>query len=115
MYQDGATGTTSGSTIYGSGYGNANNANTAVLLFGATNVTLTGDTITGDGTDIGVAVAANSTGAIIDRNQIGRTAPDVPDNFGFGVEVDPRSTATLTCNTFSGWKTDIAGGAADRN
>ena len=109
VYQDGATGTTSGSTIYGSGYGNANNANTAVLLFGATNVTLTGDTITGDGTDIGMAVASNSTGAIIDRNQIGRTAPDVPDNFGFGVELDPGSTATVTCNTFSGWKTDLSG------
>ena len=88
VYQDGASGTTSDSTIFGSGYGNANNANTAVLLFGATNVTLTGDTITGAGTDIGVAVAANSTGVIIDGNQIGRTAPDVADNFGFGVEVD---------------------------
>ena len=109
VYQDGATGTTSGSTINGSGYGNANNANTAVLLFGATNVTLTGDTITGDGTDIGVAVASNSTGAIVDRNQIGRTAPDVPDSFGFGVELDPGSTATVTCNTFSGWKTDLSG------
>ena len=79
VYQDGATGTTSGSTIYGSGYGSAANANVAALLFGATNVTLTGDTITGDGTDIGVDVAANSTGAIVDRNQIGRTVPDVPE------------------------------------
>ena len=85
------------------------NANTAVLLFGATNVTLTDDTITGDGTDIGVAVASNSTGVIVDRNQIGRTAPDVPDSFGFGVELDPGSTATVTCNTFSGWKTDLSG------
>ena len=110
VYQDGASGTTSDSTIFGSGYGNANNANTAVLLFGATNVTLSGDTITGDGTDIGVAVAANSTGAVIDGNQIGRTAPDVADNFGFGVEVDsPSSTATLSCNTFSGWIEDIVG------
>ena len=109
VYIGGATGTTSGSTIYGSGYGNANNANVAALLFGATNVTLTGDTITGDGTDIGVDVASNSTGAIVDRNQIGRTAPDVPDSFGFGVELDPGSTATVTCNTFSGWKTDLSG------
>ena len=88
------------------------NANAAVLLFGATNVTLTGDTITGDGTDIGVAVASNSTGVIVDRNQIGRTAPDVPDSFGFGVELDPGSTATVTCNTFSGWKTDLNRSAA---
>jgi hypothetical protein len=109
VYQDGATGTTSGSVIYGSGYGSDANANTAALLYGATNVTLTGDTITGDGTDIGVAVAASSTGAVVDRNQIGRTSPDVPDNFGFGVELDPGSTATVTCNTFSGWKTDLSG------
>ena len=109
VYIGGATGTTSGSAIYGSGYGSDANANTAVLLFGATNVTLTGDTITGDGTDIGVAVASNSTGAIVDRNQIGRTAPDVPDNFGFGVELDPGSTATVTCNTFSGWASDLSG------
>ena len=114
LYLDGATGTTSDSTIYGNGYGGILSANAAVLLYGATNVTLTGDTITGDGTDLGVAVAPNaaqqpSTGVIIDRNQIGRTAPDVPDSFGFGVELDPGSTATVTCNTFSGWKTDLNG------
>ena len=110
VYQDGATGTTSGSVIFGSGYGNANQANTAVLLFGAKNVTLTNDTITVAGTDIGVAVAATSTGAVITRNQIGRTAPDVADNFGIGVEVDPpTSTATVTCNTFSGWNTNFTG------
>ncbi len=109
VYIAGATGNTSASSIYGSGYGSELNANTAVLLFGATNVTLTNDTITGDGTDIGVAVASNSTGAIIDRNQIGRTAPDVPDSFGLGVELDPGSSATVTCNTFTGWKTDLSG------
>ena len=110
VYQDGATGTTSGSTISGSGYGSDANANVAVLLFGAKNVTLKADTITGAGTDIGVDVAADSTGVIIDGNQIGRTAPDVADNFGFGVEVDsPGSTATLICNTFSGWNTNITG------
>ena len=107
QYLSGATGTTADSVIYGSGFGNPANAGTAVILFGATNVTLTGNTITGNGTDIGVAVASNSTGVIIDRNQIGRTAPDSPDNFGFGVEVDPGSTATVTCNTFSGWNSDF--------
>ena len=109
VYQDGATGTVSGSTVYGSGYGSDANANVAVLLFGATNVTLTGDTIAGAGTDIGVDAAADSTGIVLDGNQIGRTAPDVPDNFGFGVEVDPGSTTTLNCNTFSGWNIDITG------
>ena len=88
-------------------------ANVAVLLFGATNVTLTGDTITGAETDIGVDAAADSTGIVIDGNQIGRTAPDVPDNFGFGAEVDPGSTATLNCNTFSGWNIDITRRDAD--
>jgi Putative Ig domain len=105
VYQAGATGTTTDSTIYGSGFGNASAASTAVLLFGATNVTLTGNTTTGAGTDVGVLVTSTSIGAIVDRNQIGRTAPDVPDTFGSGVEVDPGSTATVTCNTFSGWKT----------
>ena len=33
----------------------------------------------------------------------------MPDSFGFGVEVDPGSTATVTCNSFSGWKTDLDG------
>ena len=109
VYLDGATGTTSGSAIYGNGYGGVASANVAALLYGATNVTLTGDTIAGDATDIGVAVASNSTGAIVDRNQIGRTAPDLPDTYGIGVELDPGSTATVSCNTFSGWKTDLSG------
>ena len=52
-------------------------------------------------------MAADSLGAIVDRNQIGRTAPDVPDTFGFGVEVDPGSAAAVTCNTFSGWRFDF--------
>ncbi len=105
LYLDGSTGTTSGSTINGSGFGSDQSANAAVLMIGANNVTLTDDTITGKGTDLGVAVHT-STGVIIDRNQIGRTAPDVPDSFGFGVEVEP-GPATVTCNTFSGWKSDF--------
>jgi Putative Ig domain len=109
VYQAGATGTTAGSTVYGSGFGNASATNAAVLLFGATNVTLTGDTTTGAGTDIGVDVTSASTGAIVDRNQIGRTAPDSPDSYGIGVVVDGGSTATVTCNTLSGWMTDFEG------
>ena len=111
LYLGGSTGTTSGSTIYGSGYGGAANANGAVLVLSATNVTLRDDTITGARNDLGVAVqdggTGPSTGVIIDRNQIGRTSPDVPDDFGFGVEVIGPSTATVTCNTFSGWKSDF--------
>ena len=111
LYLGGSTGTTSGSTISGSGFAGPASANAAVLVLSATNVTLRGDTITGDRNDLGVAVqdggTGPSTGVIIDRNQIGRTSPDVPDDFGFGVEVISPSTATVTCNTFSGWKSDF--------
>jgi hypothetical protein len=102
----GAGGSVVNSTIIGSGFGNASSAGTAVLLFGASGVTLFGDTITGAGTDIGVAVASGSTGITINRNQIGRTAPDTPDSLGQGVSVDSTSSATVTCNAFSGWITD---------
>jgi hypothetical protein len=105
----GARGTITDSVIYGSGFGNAANQGTAVLLFGASGVTLSADTITGAGTDIGVGVFASSTGVVIDHNLIGRTAPDVPDSAGFGVQVEAGSSATVTCNTFSGWITDVSG------
>ena len=105
----GAGGTITSSTIYGSGFGMAGNDSTALLLYGASGVTLTGDTVTGSGTDVGVAVTATSTGVVVNRNQIGRSAPDVPDTFGTGVEVDPGSSATVTCNAFTGWRTDVAG------
>jgi hypothetical protein len=126
----GAGGTISGSTIYGSGFGSPSDDATAVLLYAAKNVTLTQDIITGAGTDVGVAVAADTvvtryipvdiheggvasgtatTGTTISHNQIGRTVPDSPDTSGIGVRVDPGSSASVTCNSFSGWKTDIVG------
>jgi hypothetical protein len=105
----GAGGTITDSIIYGSGFGEASDQGIAVLLYGASGVTLSNDTITGAGTDYGVDVTANSTGVVITHNQIGRTAPDNPDTFGIGVIVDAGSTATVTCNTFSGWKTDVSG------
>ncbi len=105
----GAGGTISGSTIYGSGFGSAGNASTAMLLFGADGVTVSGDTFTGAGTDKGISVTANSTGIEISHNHIARTSADSPDSFGIGVAVDTGSAATLVCNTFTGWKTDIAG------
>ena len=105
----GAGGSVTGSTIYGSGFGNASDQGTAFLLFGAKNVTLSGDTITGAGTDVGVDVSSASTGVVVTRNQIGRTAPDMPDSLGVGVNVEAGSAATVSCNTFSGWQTDIVG------
>jgi hypothetical protein len=101
-----AGGTITGTTIYGSGFGSAANNSTAVLLFGAKNVTLMGDTITGAGTDTGISVVSGSTAVVINRNQIGRTSPDSPDSFGMGVKVDSTSSAVVTCNTFTGWITD---------
>jgi hypothetical protein len=124
----GATGTIANNTIIGSGdqqpgVGGSTDG-TGVLLFGAHDVTVDHNTVTGAGTDLGVAVAADSTNAIISFNQIGRTAPDSPDPSGIGVVVDAPSvrlspaalqptqgpsTATLICNTFSGWNTNIVG------
>jgi hypothetical protein len=105
----GAGGTISGSTIFGSGFGVAGNASTAMLLFGADGVTVSGDTFTGAGTDKGISVTADSTGIEISHNHIARTSADSPDSFGIGVGVDAGSSATLICNTFSGWMTDIVG------
>jgi hypothetical protein len=107
----GAGGTISGSTIYGSGYGMASDASTAMLLYGADGVTVSHDTFTGAGTDKGISVTNDSTGIQISHNQIGRTSPDSPDSFGIGVSVDTGSSAMLVCNTFSGWTTDIVGAA----
>jgi hypothetical protein len=109
----GASGTIANNTIIGSGDqasgpGGGGNG-TAVLLFGAHDVTVDHNTITGAKTDIGVSVTDNgggtgSTNITISFNQIGRTTPDVPDPAGIGVDVGhPLSSATLICNTFSGW------------
>jgi hypothetical protein len=110
----GASGTIANNTIIGSGdqmpgVGGSTDG-TGVLLFGANNVTVDHNTITGAGTDIGVAVAADSTNITISFNTVGRTAPDSPDPTGHGIDVDhPGSNATLICNTFSGWNTNIVG------
>jgi hypothetical protein len=149
LASDGTGGTLSDNTIFGSGdqaptppgngSGGATDA-TAVLLYAAKNVTVTHDIdpgITGAKTDIGVMVATDvfsspnvpSTGITISFNQIGRTAPDVPDPTGHGINVcssnstellkpctegspplDAFSSATLICNTFSGWNNNIVGG-----
>ncbi len=105
----GAGGTISQSVIYGSGYGNSSDRSTAVLAYGASGVTMTQDTVTGAGTDVGVDVTADSTGVTVDRNEIGRTVPDAPDSEGIGAFVDTGSSAAVTCNTFSGWVSDLSG------
>ncbi len=122
-YLAGTTGTTQNSTIYGSGDGVQDTSGTAVLLDSATNVTLTHNTLTGAGSDDGIYVY-QSTGITISFNAVGRTTPDSPDIDGVGIPVcssnSPAvvavcgtvsvfSSATLTCNSFSGWKTNIVG------
>jgi hypothetical protein len=123
----GAAGTVANNTIFGSGdqvppppgCTNCGPTNgTAVILFGAHDVTVTNNTMTSDpantGTDIGVSVSQGSTGITVSFNQIGRAAADAPnDPTGVGVLVDldtqVPSDATLICNTFSNWNHNIVG------
>jgi hypothetical protein len=117
----GTGGITSNSTIWGSGDQTAGpgggtplDTGTAVLFYAAKDATVTHNTMTGPKTDFGVSVAsatdgAPSTGVVVSFNDITRTAPDTPNNFGHGIDIDP-SQATLICNTFSGWNANIVGG-----
>jgi LPXTG-motif cell wall-anchored protein len=125
----GASGTIANNTIIGSGdqapgFGGSADG-TGVLLFGAHDVTVDHNTITGAGTDIGIAVQADSTGIVISFNSVTRSAPDSPDPTGIGIGVGEisttlsasalaptqvdTSTATLICNTFAGWNRNIVG------
>jgi large repetitive protein len=115
----GAAGTVENNTIFGSGYTQTvggPGASTAVLLFGAHDVTVTNNTLTSPvgrpGTDIGISVAAgSSTGIVISFNKVNRLGPDVPDDVGIGIDVNTfnGSSATTICNTFSNWITNIVG------
>jgi hypothetical protein len=104
----GATGSFSYSTVYGSGFGSAAGVSTAILGFGTEGLTIISNTLTGAGTDIGIALSGSS-GTLIENNAIGRTSPDSPDSFGVGVSNGGSLGTNLVCNTFSGWKTDIDG------
>jgi hypothetical protein len=117
----GAAGTVANNKIFGSGDLEAgvggNAAGTAVLLFGAHDVTVTHNTLTSPdaprpGTDLGISVTAgSSTGIVISFNKVNRLGPDVPDTFGHGIDVNTPdgSKARLICNTFSNWKTNVVG------
>jgi hypothetical protein len=89
----GASGTSTTSDIIGSSFGSAAAADIALLLFGADNVTIDENTISGVAIDFGIAVA-QSTNVVISFNAIGRTPPAEPDPYGTGVEVDEASAAT---------------------
>jgi uncharacterized repeat protein (TIGR01451 family) len=116
----GAAGTVKNNTIFGSGYTQTiggPGASTAVLLFGAHDVTVTNNTLTSPaaprpGTDIGISVSAgSSTDIVISFNKVNRLGPDVPDDVGIGIDVNTPdgSKATLHCNTFSKWKINVVG------
>ena len=117
----GAAGTVENNTIFGSGNAQpgvgGNGAGTAVLLSGAHDVTVTNNTLTSPaaprpGTDIGISVSAgSSTGIVISFNRVNRLGPDVPDTSGLGIDVftPDGSKATLICNTFSQWITNVVG------
>ena len=117
----GAAGRVENNTIFGSGNAQpgvgGNGAGTAVLLSGAHDVTVTNNTLTSPaaprpGTDIGISVSAgSSTGIVISFNRVNRLGPDVPDTSGIGIDVftPDGSMATLICNTFSQWITNVIG------
>ena len=117
----GAAGRVENNTIFGSGNAQpgvgGSGAGTAVLLSGAHDVTVTNNTLTSPaaprpGTDIGISVSAgSSTGIVISFNRVNRLRPDVPDTSGIGIDVftPDGSNATLICNTFSQWITNVVG------
>jgi uncharacterized repeat protein (TIGR01451 family) len=121
-------GTVSGSTITGSGDTAQGSVSTAMILDGAKDVTVTANTFTGAGTDYGILVFESadfaSTGITISNNDVARNSPDSPDLAGIGITVcssnSPEvvaqcattakpSSATLICNTFNDWVTNIVG------
>jgi uncharacterized repeat protein (TIGR01451 family) len=115
-----AAGTVKNNTIFGSGDAQGgvggNSAGTAVLLFGAHDVTVTKNTLTSPaaprpGTDIGISVTARSADIVISFNKVHRLGPDVPDDVGNGIDVftPDGSKATLICNTFSQWRINVVG------
>jgi uncharacterized repeat protein (TIGR01451 family) len=111
------SGSITGSTIIGTSFVSthpvdpASSSSTAVLLFGASNVTVDHNTIEGE-SDLGISVTAASTNTLISFNAINRPTRPTPDSFGFGVDVTADSTGstTLECNTFdNGWNSNING------
>jgi hypothetical protein len=121
-------GSVSGSTIYGIGDEiqeptPALAVQPAIIMLGAKNVTITNNTLTSDpshlsGPDAGVIVEDTnengtgtlSTGIVVSFNHITRSHPNSPQDLnGFGVWVVSGSQATLICNTFSNWKTNVVG------
>ncbi|MBO1413032.1 putative Ig domain-containing protein [Streptomyces sp. FH025] len=106
-----SSGTFADNTVYGTAFGTATNVSTALLVADADPLTITRNTFTGAGTDVGIAIVS-SQNVTVSYNAIGRGAPDRPgfqDPFGIGVSVDDASAPTtkLICNTFAGWNENL--------
>jgi Putative Ig domain/Right handed beta helix region len=114
----GGGGTFSHNTVIGAGSGRTDAGSTAMLLFGANDLVIRDNTITGAGTDTGIDVEAAlggipSTNVTIENNHIERTSalPVAPTPSGEGIFVDGLSlpTTTVICNVFNGWNTNLSG------
>jgi hypothetical protein len=123
------SGSVSGSTIFG--IGDVQQLPTpdlavqpSILLAGATNVTITNNTLTSDpdqaeGPDGGVIILGGnqdivgsgtpSTGIVVSFNHIERAHADGADPTGIGVFAVPHSQTTLICNTFANWRINVRG------
>lgn len=115
----GAYGAVNGNTIVGNQWDVVSTPQwvaTAVLLFLAGDVDVNHNTITGEGTDIGIAAFDSGTVNVM-NNSIARTlgADDTIDAYGVGVWFDGNSGASkLVRNRFSGWNQAFVGADLDR-
>jgi uncharacterized repeat protein (TIGR01451 family) len=106
----GTGGIFSGNTVIGAAFGGDRAFSAGMLIFGAANLTISGNSFSGAGTDIAVSVHL-SENIRIEDNHVARTGTPrgFGDFFGFGVAADSQSEpeTTLVCNTFSGWKRNL--------
>jgi LPXTG-motif cell wall-anchored protein len=107
-----SSGTFTDNTVIGTSFGRANAVSTGLLIANAADLTVSGNTFGGAGTDVGISLFGFNRDITIAYNAIDRTAPDRPgflDSHGFGVSVDDasRPQTTLICNTFAGWNQNL--------
>jgi uncharacterized repeat protein (TIGR01451 family) len=106
----GTGGVFSDNKVIATAFGSSHSLSAGMLIWDAANLTITKNTFSGAGTDIGVSVHV-SRGIKIEDNHISRTATPhgFGDFFGFAVAADGASRAetTLVCNTFTGWRLNL--------
>ena len=103
----GAGGIFTNNTVIGRAFGNPRNDNAGMLVLSASNLTISDNAITGD-PEVGVFVQT-STHVRIENNVIESAVPVLRGLVGTGVVSDASSSASLVCNTFSGWATNLDG------